>query len=362
MDHTKYMRQALKLAEKGCGFTNPNPMVGAVIVKNGKVIGSGYHEKAGAFHAERNALNACIKSPQDAVMYVTLEPCCHHGRTPPCTDAIIQNGIGTVVIGAEDPNEAVAGKGIKQLREKGIHVITGVLEEECTKLNAAFFHHIRSKTPYVAMKYAMTLDGKIATSAGNSQWITGLSARKHVHKLRHQYTGIMAGVNTVIADDPMLNCRLEGTLNPVRIICDTTLRIPVSSKIVDTAEEIQTCIAYCSGEPEKLEALEKAGCQLIKTPLHEGKTDLTYLMKVLYQQGIDSILLEGGAALNAQALSSHIVQKLYAYIAPKIVGGLTARGPVGGSGIEELEDAVKVVRQDMHILGDDILLECQVEE
>ncbi len=226
MNDTGYMRMALELAKKGMGWTAPNPMVGAVIVKDGRIIGQGWHERWGEAHAERNALASCLEPPEGATMYVTLEPCCHHGRQPPCTDAILEAGIRRVVVGAGDPNPLVAGKGIRILQEHGVAVTEHVLEAECRKLNEVFFHFIRTKRPFVVMKYAMTMNGKIAAYTGASKWITGETAREHVQTQRHRYTGIMVGVGTVLADDPMLTCRIPDGKQPVRIVCDTSLRTP----------------------------------------------------------------------------------------------------------------------------------------
>ena len=227
----KYMRRALELAQRGRGWVSPNPVVGAVIVRDdGTVIGEGWHEKYGDLHAERNALKHCMEPPAGATMYVTLEPCCHHGRQPPCTDAILEAGIRRVVVGSGDPNPMVAGKGIRILREHGVEVTEGVLRDACNAVNEIFFHFIQTNTPYVVMKYAMTLDGKIAAWTGESKWITGEEARAHVHALRGRLFGIMCGVGTVLADDPLLTCRLPGTRDPVRIICDTHLRTPLTSR------------------------------------------------------------------------------------------------------------------------------------
>ena len=243
MTDQEYMLRAIQLAKKGEGWTNPNPMVGAVIVKDGKIIGEGYHKKYGELHAERNAIASLTESAEGAVIYVTLEPCCHHGKTPPCTEAIIEQKIRKVVIGSRDPNPKVAGKGVQMLREAGVTVVEDFMREECDQLNPVFFHYITMKTPYVVMKYAMTLDGKIATKTGASKWITGESARKEVQHMRHQYMGIMAGIGTVLADDPMLNVRVEGWKSPVRIVCDSKLRIPPGSQIVKSAVgETLSCI------------------------------------------------------------------------------------------------------------------------
>lgn len=262
MSHEQFMKLALEEAKRGCGWVNPNPVVGAVIVKNGDIIGKGYHKKYGDWHAERNALASCIQNARGATIYVTLEPCCHYGKTPPCTDAIIASGISEVVVGSPDPNVLVAGKGIEILRSHGIKVIVGVLKEECSRLNEVFFHYITHKTPFVAMKYAITADGKTATVAGKSKWITGNSAREHVHRLRHEYSAIMAGVGTVIADDPLLTCRLPDCKNPVRIICDTNMRIPIESIIIKTAHEVKTYIATSSLDYDKADELRSFGCEI----------------------------------------------------------------------------------------------------
>ena len=252
MDDIAYMKMALELAQKGAGRTAPNPMVGSVIVKDGRVIGTGYHRQYGGLHAEREALAACTESPVGATMYVTLEPCCHHGKQPPCVDAILEAGIGRVVVGSSDPNELVCGKGIATLREHGVEVTEHVLAEECDRMNPVFFHYIQKKRPYVVMKYAMTLDGKIAAYTGESKWITGEKAREHVHRQRDRYTAIMAGSGTVLADDPLLTCRIPGGRNTIRILCDSRLRIPLTANVIRTAGEVPTILATCCSEPERL--------------------------------------------------------------------------------------------------------------
>ena len=244
MTNQDYMKRALELAKKAMGYTSPNPMVGCVVVKDGRIVTEGYHERCGEYHAERNALTKCSEDLTGATMYVTLEPCCHQGKTPPCTDIILERGIGKVYVGSMDPNPKVAGKGVQMLREAGVTVVEDFMREECDQLNPVFFHYITTKTPYVVMKYAMTLDGKIATKTGASKWITGESARKEVQHMRHQYMGIMAGIGTVLADDPMLNVRVEGWKSPVRIVCDSKLRIPPGSQIVKSAEKYRTIVAY----------------------------------------------------------------------------------------------------------------------
>lgn len=355
------MRRAIALAKKGIGYTNPNPLVGAVIVKDQKIIGEGYHEMIGGLHAERNALKNCTEDPKGAEIYVTLEPCCHYGKTPPCTEALIEAGIKKVYVGNQDPNPKVKGGGIKILREHGIEVETGILEEECRKLNDIFFHYIQSDLPYVALKYAMTLDGKIATARGESKWITGEIAREHVHHLRHQYAAIMAGIGTVLHDDPMLNARIERGNDPIRVICDSNLRIKEDLKIVQTANEIQTIIATISNDEEKIKKLEQKGCKIIQTKPKDGKVDLKELLKQLRSMEIDSVLVEGGGILNESLIQSGCVNKVYAYIAPKLFGGKEAKTPVEGSGIQKIKDALVLDQLKAKSLGNDILLEGKVK-
>ena len=357
----QYMKMALELAQKGMGFTAPNPMVGAVIVKNGRIIGQGYHRKYGGLHAEREALAACTEEPKGASIYVTLEPCCHYGKQPPCVNAILEAGIRRVIIGSSDPNPLVAGKGIRILKDHGIEVTENILKEECDKLNEAFFYYIQNKKPYVVMKYAMTMDGKIAAYTGESKWVTGEAARIHVQEQRLKYTGIMVGVGTVLADDPMLTCRLENSRNPVRIICDSHLRTPLTSKIVRTAKTIPTILASSSKDQQKIKNYEEMGCQVLYVPEKNGHIDLNRLMELLGAAKIDSILLEGGGSLNWSALESGIVQKVQTYIAPKLFGGEEAKTPVEGKGFPDPASAVLLKNSEMIRLGDDFLIESEVK-
>jgi len=360
--HEKFMRIALDLASKGRGSVNPNPMVGAVIVKDGKIIGQGFHSAYGGPHAEIEALKNC-SDPTGATLYVTLEPCCHHGKTPPCTDAIIKNKISKVIVGCKDPNALVSGKGIKILRDHEIEVETGVLEKECMDINEIFFYYIKNKKPYVVMKYAMTADGKIATSSGESKWITGDLAREHTHRTRHELSGIMAGIGTVLADDPLLTCRMQGGKNPVRIICDTTLRIPLDSKIVQTAKTVPTIIAVAFDNfiDSKKEQLEALGITVLEAKLKDSKLDLEDLIQKLGEKGIDSILLEGGGTLNYSALKQGIVRKLQVYVGAKIFGGKDSLSPVEGEGIKNISEAVSLKLQSTAVIGEDVLLEYNVE-
>ncbi|WP_310603552.1 bifunctional diaminohydroxyphosphoribosylaminopyrimidine deaminase/5-amino-6-(5-phosphoribosylamino)uracil reductase RibD [Anaerosporobacter sp.] len=362
MTDKEYMKLAIRLAKQGSGRVSPNPLVGAVVVKDGVIIGKGYHEEYGQLHAERNALADCKVSPEGATMYVTLEPCCHYGKTPPCTKAIMESGIKRVVIGSLDPNPIVAGNGIKELREAGIEVVYGVLEKECNKLNAVFFHYIRKKTPYVVLKYAMTIDGKIATYTGASKWITGEQARENVHKDRNRYKAIMVGVETVRMDDPMLTCRVENGVNPIRIICDSTLRIPFDSQIVQTAADIPTIIATACKDEQKQKPYTEAGCEIIVVGVEDGKVNLEELMRELGERRIDSILLEGGSKLHWSALRSGIVNRVQCYIAPKIFGGECAKTPIAGEGVSLPEQAVRLKNMEIKQLGEDYLIEGEVEK
>ena len=362
MTDQNYMLQAIQLAKQGEGWTNPNPMVGAVIVKNGRIIGKGYHKKCGELHAERNAIASLTESAEGATIYVTLEPCCHYGKTPPCTEAIIEQKIKRVVIGSRDPNPKVSGKGIKMLQEAGIEVIEDFMREECDRLNPVFFHYITTKTPYVVMKYAMTLDGKIATKTGASKWITGEAARAEVQHMRHRYMGIMAGIGTVLADDPMLNVRVEGWKSPIRILCDSGLRIPLDGQIVKSAGTYRTIVAYADSEntEAKRKRLHEMGVETICCPDENNQVDLKKLMKYLGEEGIDSILLEGGGTLNDSALRAGIVQEVQAFIAPKLFGGMNSKTPVEGIGVRFPSEAVKLKCTDICQIGEDIRITCQV--
>lgn len=355
-----YMRRAIQLAKTGLGRTSPNPMVGAVIVKENRIIGEGCHQGCGTPHAERNALSSCTEDPAGAVMYVTLEPCCHTGRTPPCTQAILESHIAHVVIGSRDPNPRVAGMGIKLLRENGITVTENYLQNECEAVNPVFFHYIQTGQPYVAMKYAMTADGKTATCTGASKWITGEKARAHVHTLRHQYTGIMVGIGTVLADNPLLSCRMDGGRQPVRIICDSRLRIPPHSHIYSTADQYPTICAYVHAESKRISALKAQGITPLKIPHSNGRIDLSSLMDALGHMEIDSILLEGGGTLNESMLRAGLVQKIYCYIAPKLLGGQKAKTPVEGHGFSLLSKGIQLSAPKISVFDQDLLLEYEV--
>lgn len=367
MAEEQFMKRAIELAKQGSGWTAPNPLVGTVVVKNGRVIGEGYHRKYGELHAERNALAACSEDPAGATLYVTLEPCCHYGKTPPCTEIIIEKKIAKVVIGSRDPNPKVAGKGARILREHGIEVVEDYMREACDALNPVFFHYITTKTPYVVLKFAMTLDGKIATRTGASKWITGEAARNHVHQLRGRYAGILAGIGTVLADDPMLNCRIDGAHQPLRIILDSQLRIPMGSRLVRSAKEYPLLIVCNESTRDReeganrIQKLEEAGAKVWTLPEKNGHPDLNVLMQRLGEEKIDSVLIEGGGTVNEAALKAHIVHHVYAYIAPKIFGGEDAKTPVEGSGIRLPQECANLRLAKITVLLNDMLLEYDVE-
>lgn len=363
-DEEKYMRRAIRLARKGEGWTNPNPLVGAVIVKNGEIIGEGFHHKYGEMHAEREALKNCMErghNPAGATIYVTLEPCCHFGKQPPCSQAVAESGISRVVVGSRDPNPLVHGKGNEYLRRHGIEVAEDFLKEECDALNAIFFHYITTGRPYVALKYAMTLDGKIATATGGSKWISGEKSRIEVQKFRNRYAGILCGIGTVLKDNPMLNCRIKGGNSPVRIVCDSHLKIPLECNIVQSAKEIKTVVATLGSVEktfaEKKLALEEKNVEVLAvSPDENGKISLEKLFSELGSRKIDSVLVEGGGEINFSVLEKNLADCIYAFIAPKIFGG-TAKTPVSGKGILHPADAFTFNLKNIKHFDDDILLE-----
>ncbi len=360
MQDAFYMKQALELAWKGIGFVNPNPMVGAVIVKNGRVIGRGWHEYYGGPHAEINAIKDAKGNTENATIYVNMEPCSHYGKTPPCFLEIIRNKFSRVVIGCMDPNPLVAGQGIELIRNAGIEVESGIMEKEVKELNEVFFKFISTRMPFVVMKTAMSLDGKIATRTGDSKWISGEKSRKRVHELRNQYSGIMLGINTVIKDDPVLNIRtINGnTKNPIRIVVDSKARISLKAKIINSPEIAQTIIAVTAKAPdEKLSQLREKGIRVIVCPEQNIRVNLRFLMQELAKQNIDSILLEGGGTLNFEAMHQGIVDKVIVFIAPKIIGGAEAITPVEGMGISRLGNAIELENLKTIQSGQDIMVE-----
>jgi diaminohydroxyphosphoribosylaminopyrimidine deaminase/5-amino-6-(5-phosphoribosylamino)uracil reductase len=356
----KYMKRALELAQKGIGYTKPNPLVGAVIVKDNRVIGEGWHEYFGGPHAEINAFRNAAENVEGATMYVTLEPCSHYGKTPPCAKAIVEKKIKRVVISMIDPNPLVAGNGIKILKDNGIEVTSGILELESKKLNEIFIKYITTKLPFGILKTAMTLDGKIASSIGDSKWITNEYSRQYVHEIRHRVAGIMVGIGTVMADNPELTTRLQHKegVDPTRIIVDSTARIPLESKVLNLVSKAKTIIATSeSADKRKIESLIEKGAEVIVTPMKDNKVDLQYLMQQLGQRGIDSVLVEGGAALNFSALQERIIDKVISFIAPKLIGGKEAKTPVGGEGFDYIRNAILLDDIGISRFNEDIMIE-----
>ncbi|MDD3267704.1 MAG: bifunctional diaminohydroxyphosphoribosylaminopyrimidine deaminase/5-amino-6-(5-phosphoribosylamino)uracil reductase RibD [Syntrophomonadaceae bacterium] len=356
----RYMLRALELADLARGRTSPNPMVGAVIVRAGEILGEGYHRQAGTPHAEINAINAAGgRDLSGATMYVTLEPCSHYGRTPPCADALVKAGLGRVVIATRDPNPLVAGKGLRILEDAGIEIAVGLLEEQALRLNEVFFKYIQSGKPFVSLKTAMTLDGKIASFSGDSRWVTGEDARNYVHQLRNCYDAIMVGIGTVLADDPQLNTRLAGDdlRDPVRIIIDGQLDLPLDSKIVKTAPA-QRSIVFTSHSHDKEKAgiLKAWGLEIVEIGDEPSALPLERVMDKLGNMGICSLLLEGGAQINAYMLEHHLIDKVYWFIAPKIIGGKTAPSPVAGPGIAYMNEAIRLKQVEIMSFAGDLCL------
>ena len=355
-----YMNLALDLARKSEGQTNPNPLVGAVIVKSGKVVAKGYHEKAGLPHAEAIALNKAGTKARGADLYVNLEPCCHHGRTPPCTEAIISAGIKRVILGIRDPNRLVNGRGIRFLRKQGVEVVIGVLRRDCHKINEHFIKYITTGRPWVILKSAVSLDGKIATRTGDSKWITGSKARAYAHRLRSRVDAILVGAETVRMDDPQLTVRpkKKSMRNPVRIIVSGKGSISTSAKIFNNAHKERVIyVANASLPLVRKKKLQKIGVEVLLVKYRKKKVDLPLLMDALGKIKITSIMIEGGSEISGNALKEKLVDKLIYFLAPKIIGGKNAPGPVGGQGISRIEDFIEVKEISIEKLGNDFVIE-----
>lgn len=350
------MREALCAAQHAIGRTSPNPLVGAIVVREGRIVSVGWHRAAGTPHAEVHALNMAGELARGATLYVTLEPCSHYGRTPPCVDKIIESGIARVVAAMSDPNPKVAGRGFDRLRQAGIAVEVGVLEDEARRLNEVFLKWITTGLPFVMLKTAMSLDGKIATSAGQSKWITSDAARQRVHEWRDEYDAIMVGIGTVLADNPALTARLDRpTRNPIRIIVDSRARTPLDSNVVSD-RQAKTIIAVTERAPkENIDRLRAEGIEIISTG--EGDhVDLRRLLKELAAQEITSVMLEGGGTLNFSMLRAGLVDRINAFIAPKVIGGRTALTAVEGEGFTQLDQAVELINVETEMLGGDVLI------
>lgn len=363
------MRRALGLARRGLGWTSPNPAVGAVVVApDGAVVGSGYHAAAGSAHAEVVALRKAGPRARGATLYVTLEPCCHTGRTPPCTEAIRRAGIARVVTAMLDPDPRVAGRGVADLRRAGVAVDVGLLGDQAGRLLEAYVHHRRTGLPFVTMKVAMTLDGRAATRSGDARWISGEDSRRLVHALRTEVDAVVVGIGTVLADDPLLTARPAGRTTPLsraprqplRVVVDSAARTPTAARVLTSAGDSRPpLIAVTSDAPaDRARALEAAGAEVLRLPPGaDGRVDLQALASELGRRGIVHVLLEGGPTLSAAALATGLVQKVLIFVAPRIVGGVAAPGPVGGDGVARLADAIPIRGLAARRIGDDVLLE-----
>lgn len=353
---TEYMELALDLAASAKGRTNPNPLVGAVIVKDGVIVGTGLHRKAGEPHAEVHAFNMAGQHAEGATLYVTLEPCSHFGKTPPCANLVKESKVSRVVVAMQDPNPEVAGRGIRLLREAGIEVEVGVLEQQARKLNERFIHNMLTAKPFVISKYAMTLDGKLATHTGHSKWITGEAARHEVHKLRNEVDAILVGIGTVLADNPSLTTRLPegGGKNPIRIVLDRELRVPLDATVVQTDTAKTIIVTTDDANTEKIVALQNQGVTLIFVSKNEFGLDINEMLDKLYILGITDVLVEGGGKVNASFLRAGLIDKYFIYIAPKLLGGRNSLTPVTGADVENMSDAIDVEFDGVIQIGADL--------
>ncbi len=385
----RFMRRAIELAWRGWGWTNPNPLVGCVLVRDGRIIGEGWHEKCGQAHAERNALADCARRAAEelagercadaapnadparghargATAYVTLEPCCHTGKQPPCTEALIAAGVARVVVGSRDPNPLVAGKGSAKLREAGIRVDEDALRAECDELNPIFFRFISRKTPYVVAKWAMSADGKIACASGDARWVSGPESRRDTHELRHRLAAIAVGIDTVLADDPLLTCRRqdEPGNQPLRVVLDSRLRIPEDCALVRSCaqDEAPLAVATCASVDDpatdagaKAQRLHALGVEVLHVPQDAvGHVAVRPLLRALGEKGIDSLLVEGGSGIHGAFFDEGAVDEVVVYLAPKVVGGADAPGPVAGAGAAKMAEATALGRPRAHALGGDL--------
>lgn len=352
----RYMRLALRLAIKGAGRTSPNPMVGAVLVRGGRIIATGYHRRAGSDHAEIIALKRAKAKARGATLYLNLEPCSHHGRTPPCALSLIRSGIKRVVIGMVDPNPLVSGRGIRKLRRAGIQVRVGLLQAECQRLNEAFGKFITRRIPFVILKLAVSLDGKIAASSGDSRWITGAAARNYVHHLRNQVDAVLVGAGTVLADNPRLTCRIPGGRDPWRVILDGRLRIPLKAHLLRQREPGKTIVVTGPRSPrKKIEAIQDCGARVWKFPLRQGRIPFISALRRLGEMGLLSVMIEGGATTASWALKEEIADKLLFFYAPKIIGG-DGRGMIDPLGIKKMSRCKRIKDMELRRLGTDFLV------
>jgi diaminohydroxyphosphoribosylaminopyrimidine deaminase/5-amino-6-(5-phosphoribosylamino)uracil reductase len=353
--HEKFMKRAIALARRGVGRTAPNPAVGCVIVRNGVIVGEGWHKKAGEPHAEVEALLRAGAGARNGDVYVTLEPCAHYGKTPPCADALIAAGVKRVFAAMVDPNPKVSGRGVDALRAAGLQVTTGLLERESRLLNEPFIKHVTTGLPFVIMKSAMTLDGKTATASGDSRWISNEGSRRYVHRLRSIVDAVMVGGGTVNTDDPQLTSRIPGGRDPIRVVVDSGLGIPLDSRLLHLRSPARTLIATLAGVSPKADKIRSYGAEIIPCREREGRVDLADLLAILGGRGVQSILLEGGGTLAGEALRLGLIDKFLLFYAPKLVGG-DGRGLFAGQGVALMADAIPLHNLKLRKFGDDILL------
>lgn len=360
-DDTKFMRLALTAGRKGLGRTSPNPPVGAVIVRRGDVVGTGYHHRAGEPHAEIEALRAAGRRARGATLYVTLEPCNHHGRTPPCSEAVAAAGLRRVVIGTPDPNPSVAGGGADRLRSAGLEVASGTLQHECDELIAFFRKHVRTGRPFVTLKLAASLDGRIATATGDSRWITGPASRRHVHHLRDIHDAVLVGAETAILDDPELTCRRRGGRNPLRVVVDGRLRLPVQAKLVAGAAAVPTLVFTARGaDPQRVAELRAAGVDVVAIPGRAGILPWKRILSELGRRGASSVLVEGGSQVATALLRARLVDRLNLFLAPKLLGG-DGRPVLGPLGVRRIDEALALGRLELRRFSGDLFLATTVD-
>lgn len=354
----QYMRTALDLAKRALGRTTPNPAVGAVIVKSGEIVATGYHQYAGADHAEVAALRKLAFSAAGCELYSTLEPCDHQGRTGPCTEAIVRSGVAKVIVGALDPNPIVSGRGIRKLLSGGIEVKQGVLEDECRTLNEAYNFAIVNKRPFVVMKAAVSLDGRIATNTGESRWISSEQSRRKGHELRDQLDAILVGIGTVLADDPALTTRLPGARNPVRVVLDSELQLPTGSVIAKTAKETRTLVCTTiEGSARKKKALEKLGAEVLVLKKDKtGRVEIDSVLEAIYARELNSVLVEGGATVHGAFIDARRVNKMVLFMAPLVIGGEDAPLAIAGKGVAKLDEALRLERMRVEQVGPDLMI------
>ncbi|MFB3884357.1 MAG: bifunctional diaminohydroxyphosphoribosylaminopyrimidine deaminase/5-amino-6-(5-phosphoribosylamino)uracil reductase RibD [Thermodesulfobacteriota bacterium] len=357
MNDEYWMKRALRLAAKGKGRTSPNPMVGAVLVKDGKMVGEGYHAKAGTDHAEIIALRRARERAKGATLYLNLEPCSHYGKTPPCAPAVIEKKVKRVVIGMKDPNPLVSGRGIESLKRAGLRVEVGILERECLKLNEYFCKYIVRREPFVILKVAATLDGKIATREGDSKWISGEASRHLVHRLRDQVDGVVVGIGTVLKDDPQLTARIRKGRDPYRIILDSRLRIPEGARVIGDSSS-KTIIATTEfAAKDKIESLEKKGVRILILDSKDGRVDLRDCLLRLGELGLMSLLVEGGSEVNGAFLDEGLIDKILLFLSPRLIGDREAAGIFSGRGKATLQEAISLNELRVRRVGEDILVE-----